>query len=133
MYSNTAHWIRKWVMSYEQCIRESWFDRSPTHPPLQNNNEQITAPEDAMQVDLVPGLPPSGGFENIVTAMDIIFRYVFACRTFYQDAKTIAKIIINIMNMHAYQPTTFILGKRSAFVSQVIKEVPGSLVLLVLL
>ena len=121
-----AHLIREWVMSYEQWIRESWFDSSPTHPPLKNNNEQITAPEDAMQVDLVPELPPSGGFENIVTAMDIIFRYVFACPTSYQDAKTIAKIIINIMTIHAYQPTTFISGKGSAFVSQVTKEVAGS-------
>ena len=24
-----------------------------------------------MQIDLVPGLPPSGGYENIVTAMDV--------------------------------------------------------------
>ena len=79
-----------------------------------------------MQVDLVPGLPPSGGFENILTGMDIIFRYVFACPTSYQDAKTIGKIIINIMTMHAYQPTTFISGKGSAFVPQVIKEVAGS-------
>ena len=36
-------------MSFEQCIRESRFDRSLTHPPLQNPNEHITAREDAMQ------------------------------------------------------------------------------------
>ena len=24
-----------------------------------------------MQIDLVPGLPPSGGYENFVTAMDV--------------------------------------------------------------
>ena len=58
-------------MSCEQCIRESRIDRSLTRPPLQNPNEYITAPEDAMQIDLVPGLPPSGGYENNVTAMDV--------------------------------------------------------------
>ena len=58
-------------MSCEQCIRESRIDRSLTRPPLQNPNEHITAPEGAMQIDLVPDLPPSGGYENIVTAMDV--------------------------------------------------------------
>ena len=28
-----------------------------------------------MQIDLVPGLPPSGGYENIVTAMDVFSRF----------------------------------------------------------
>ena len=45
-----------------------------------------------MQIDLVPELPPSGGYENIVTAMDVISRYLFAYPTSYQDAKTIAKV-----------------------------------------
>ena len=49
-------------MSCEQCIRESGIDRRLTRLPLQNPNEQITAFEDAMQIDLVPELPPSGGY-----------------------------------------------------------------------
>ena len=69
-----AQLISEWVMSCEQCIRESRIDRSLTRPPLENPNEQITAPEGAMQIDLVPELPPSGGYENIVTAMDVFSR-----------------------------------------------------------
>ena len=65
-------------MSCEQCIRESRIDRSLTRPPLQNPIEHITGPEDAMQTDLVPELPPSGGYTNIVTAMDVFSRYLFA-------------------------------------------------------
>ena len=30
-----------------------------------------------MQIDLVPELPPSGGYKNIVTAMDMFSRYFF--------------------------------------------------------
>ena len=48
-------------MSCEQCIRESRNNPRLTRPPLQNPNEYLTAPEDAMQIDLGPGLPPSGG------------------------------------------------------------------------
>ena len=61
-------------MSCEQCIRKPRIDRSLTRPPLQNPNQPITAPEVAMQIDLVPELPPSGGYEKIVTAMDVFSR-----------------------------------------------------------
>ena len=120
-----AQLIREWVMSCEQCIRESRIDRSLTRPPQQNTNEQIIPPEDAMQIDLVLELPPSCGYENIVTAMDVFSRYLFAYPMSDQDAKTIAKVIINIMTKHGHLPTTLISGKRTAFMSHVIKEVAG--------
>ena len=61
--------IREWVVSCEQCIKESRRDRTPSHTPLRNPNQHITAPEDAMLIDLVPALPAIGGYENIVIAM----------------------------------------------------------------
>ena len=122
-----AQLIKEWVMSCEQCIRESRIDRSLTRLPLQNPREHVTAPEDAIQIDLVPELPPSGGYDNIVTAMDVFSRYLFAYPTSNQDAKTIAKVIFNIMTKHAYLPTTLISDKGTAFMSHVIKEVAGVL------
>ena len=76
-YPNMAQLFREWVLSNEQCLRESRINPPLTRPPLQNPNEYFTAPEDAMQVDLVPGLPPSGGYENTETAMDMFSRYLF--------------------------------------------------------
>ena len=121
--------IREWVISCEQCIRESRIDPSLNRPPLQNPNEHITAPEDAIQIDLVPEpeLPPSGGYENIVTAMDVFSRYLFAYPTANQDAKTIAKVLITTMTKHAYLPTILISDKGTAFTSHVIEEVAGVL------
>ena len=112
-------------MPCEQCLRESRINLRLTRPPLQNPNEYITAPEDAMQIDLVPGLPPSGGYENIVTVIDVFYRYLFAYLTSNQDAKTVAQVLINIMTKHAYLPTTLISDKGTAFTSNVIKEVAG--------
>ena len=126
-FPKKAQLIREWVMSCDQCIRESRIDQSLTRSPLQNPNEHINAPEDAMQIDLVPELPPSGGYENIVTAMDVFSRYLFAYPTSNQDAKTIAKVIITIMTKHAYLPTTLISDKGTAFMSHVIKELAGVL------
>ena len=126
-FPKMARLISGWVISCEQCIRESRIDCSLTRPLLQNPNEHITALEDAMQIDLVPELPPSGGYENLVTAMDVFSRYLFAYPTSNQDAKTIAKVLINIMTKHAYLPTTLISDKGTAFMSHVIKEVAGVL------
>ena len=59
--------------------------------------------------------------------MDVFSRYLFAYPTSNQDAKTNAKVLINIMTKHAYLPTTLISDKGRAFLSHVIKEVAGVL------
>ena len=122
-----AQLIGECVLSCEQCLRKSRINPRLTRPPLQNPNEYITVPEDAIQIDLVPGLPPSGGYENIVTAIDVFSRYLFAYPTSNQDAKTVAKVIINIMSKHAYLTTTLFSDKGTAFTSHVIKVVAGVL------
>ena len=118
-----AQLIREWVISREQCTRESRIDRSLTRPPLQNPNEHITVPEDAMQIDLVPELSPSGGYTNIVTAMDMFSRYLFAYPTSNQDANTIAKVLINIMNKHAQ--TIGLLERSHMSIKQALKIETG--------
>ena len=80
-----------------------------------------------MQIDLVPQLPRSGGYENIVTAMDVFFRYFLAYPTWNQDAITIAKVLNIIMTKHDYLPTTLNSDKGTAFMSHVLKEVAGVL------
>ena len=62
-----------------------------------------------------------------MTVVDVFSRSSFAYWTSNQDAKTIAKVKINIMTQHVYLPTTLISDKSTAFVSHVIKEVAGVL------
>ena len=126
-FPRMAHLNKEWVMSCEQCIGESRIDRNLTRPPLQNPNEHISAPEDAMQIDLGPELPPSVCYENIVTAMAVFSRYLFVYPTSNQDAKTIGKVLINIVAKHAYIQTTIISDKGTVFVSHVIEEDAGVL------
>ena len=67
-YPKRAQWIREWVMSCQQCLRESLINPRLTHLALQNPNEYNTAPEDAMQIDFVPGLPTSHAIMSHGTA-----------------------------------------------------------------
>ena len=119
--------VREWIMSCEQCIRELRIDHSLTLLPLENPNEHNAAPEDAIRIQLLPELPPTAGYENIVAAMDVFSRSLFAQPTSNQDAKTIAKDIFNIMTKHAYLPTTLSSDKCTALMSHVIKEMAGVL------
>ena len=96
-----------------------------TRPPLQNPNEHITAPEDAMQIDLVPEPHSSGGYGNFVTAMDMFSRCLFAYPTSNQDTKSIAKVEISILIKHGYLPTTLTSDEGTFFMSHVIKKVAG--------
>ena len=122
-----AQLIREWVMLCKQCIRESRIDCSITRLPLLNPNEPITAPDDAIEIHLVPELLPAGGYENIVAAVDVFSRLIFAYPTSNRDAKAVAKVLFNFMTKHAYLPTTLISDKGTDFMSHVIKEVAGIL------
>ena len=75
-----------------------------------------------MQIDLLPELPPSGGYENIITAIDVFLRYAFAYPVSNPTAVNTAKVIIDIMTRHAYLPTLIITDKGSVCVSQIIHE-----------
>ena len=76
-----------------------------------------------MQIDLLPNLPPSGGYENIITAMDVLSRYLFAYPVTDASATNTAKVIIDIMTKHTYLPTTLITDKGTAFTSKLVAEV----------
>ena len=104
-------------MSCEKCIKGSRSDDRLTNPVLQNPSEHITGPKDAKQNDFVPELPPGGGYQNIVTAMEVLLRYMFAYSTTNQDAKIVAKVMFNNMTEYSCLPTTIISDKGSAFVS----------------
>ena len=91
-------------------------------PELLNLPEWDLGPEDAMQIDLLPNLPPSGGYENIITAMDVFSRYLFAYPVTDASATNTAKVIIDIMTKHTYLPTTLITDKGTAFTSKLVAE-----------
>ena len=61
--------------------------------------------------------PPIGGYENVLTAIDVFSRCLFAYPHTDASANNVAKIIIDIMTKQAYLPTTLITDKGSAFIS----------------
>ena len=118
-----ATYVRKWVRDCEVCIRDKRINNTRITPELIHIPDWDLGPEDLMQIDLLPELPPSGGYENIITAIDVFSRYAFAYPVSNPTAVNTAKVIIDILTSHAYLPSLIITDKGSVFVSQVIHEV----------
>ena len=122
-YPSMAKHVKKWVEGCEQCVRDKRVPNATITPELLNLPEWDLGPEDAMQIDLLPNLPPSGGYENVLTAIDVFSRYLFAYPLTDSSAINVAKAIIDIMTKHSYLPTTLITDKGTAFTSTIIAEV----------
>ena len=126
-YPGIAKIVEKWVQGCEICIKDKRVPNSSITPELLNLPEWDLGPEDAMQIDLLPNLPSSGGYENIITAMDEFSRYLFAYPVNDASATNTAKVIIDIMTKHTYLPTTLITDKGTAFTSRLVAEVSQTL------
>ena len=122
-FPSIGTYVRNWVRDCEICIQDKRINNTRITPELIHIPEWDLGPEDLMQTDLLPELPPSGGYENIITAIDVFPRYAFAYPVSNPTAVNTAKVIIDIMTRHVYLPTLIITDKGSVFVSQVIHEV----------
>ena len=122
-FPSIATYVRNWVRHCEICIQEKRINNTQTTPVIFHIPEWDLGPEDLMQIDLFPEIPPSGGYESIITAIVVYSRYAFAYPFSNPTALNTAKVMIDIMTRHAYLPTLFITDKGGVFVSQVIHEV----------
>ena len=122
-FPSIATYVRNWVRDCEICIQDKRINNTRITPELIHIPEWDPGPEDLMQIDLLPELPPSGCYENIITATDVFSRDAFSYPVPNPTAVKTAKVIIDIMTRHAYLPTLIITDQGSVFVSQVIHEV----------
>ena len=100
-FPSIATYVRNWVRDCEICIQDKRINNTRIIPELFHNPEWDLGPEDLMQIDLLPELPPSGGYENIITAIDVFSRYAFPYPVSNPIAVNTAKVIIDFMTRHA--------------------------------
>ena len=122
-YPSIAKYVKKWVEGCETCARDKRVPNNTITPELLNLPEWDLGPEDAMQIDLLPNLPTSGGLQTVMTAIDVFSRYLFAYPLMEATATNVAEVLIDIMTKHSYFPTTLITDKGSAFTSTIIAEI----------
>ena len=104
------------------CVQAERIDNSQISPELNSIPKWASHAEVIMQKDLLPELPPSGGFENTIIRIDVISRYAFACQVCSPTADKTAKVIIDILTRHASIPTLMITDTSLLIFSNVIHE-----------
>ena len=122
-YPCIAKHIRTWVTKCQMCIQNKRINNDLLKTELLNCPEWDLGPEDILQMDILPILPPSGGYDNIITAIDVFSRYLFAYPATGITAPAVARVIMEILCKHTYAPTTTITDMGTQFNSQVTKEI----------
>ena len=99
-YPCLAKHIKNWVQNCQMCIQNKRINNDLLKTELLNCPEWDLGPEDVLQMDILPNRPPSGGFDNIITAIDVFSRYLFANPTNRITAPTVARVIMDILCKH---------------------------------
>ena len=122
-FCSIATYVRNRVLECEICIKYQGINNTRITPELSQILERNLGPEYFMQIDLVPDLLPSGGYDNTFTAIDVFSRNAFAYPVFNPTSVNTAKVIIDIMKKHFYLPTLNITDKGRISVSHAIHKV----------
>ena len=100
-YPGLAKRIKQWVKQCEDCIKYKRNHNSQFPLKMINNTEHVLGQEDILEIDILPNLPNSAGYQNIVTSIDVISHYLFAYPTQNATAKAIGRCIVDVMTRHA--------------------------------
>ena len=112
-YPGLAKRIKQWVKQCEDCIKYKRNHNSQFPLKMINNTEHVLGQEDILEFDILPNLPNSAGYQNIVTSIDVISHYLFACPTKNATAKRIERCIVDVITRHAYLQTIILSDKGS--------------------
>ena len=126
-YRCMAKYIKKWVSNCQICIQTKRINNDLLRTELLNCPEWDLGPEDILQMDILPNLPPSGGYDHIITAIDVFSRYLFAYPATRITATAVSKVIMDILCKHTYLPTTVITDLGTQFNAQVTHEIAAVL------
>ena len=126
-YPCMAKYIKKWVSNCQICIQTKRINNDLLRTELLNCPEWDLGPEDILQMDILPNLPPSGGYDHIITAIDVFSRYLFAYPATRITATAVSKVIMDILCKHTYLPTTIITEIGTQFNAQVTHEIAAVL------
>ena len=122
-----AKYIKNWVSNCQVCIQTKRINNDLLRTELLNCPEWDLGPEDVLQMDILPNLPPSGGYDHIITAIDVFSRYLFAYPVTRITATAVSKVIMDILCKHTYLPATIITDLGTQFNAQITHEIAAIL------
>ena len=109
------------------CKQTKKINNDLLRSELHNCPEWDLGPEGNFQMDILPNLPPSGGYDHIITAIDVFAQYLFAYPVALITATPAARVIVDIFCTHTYLPAATITDISTQFNAQVTHEITAVL------
>ena len=128
-YPCIAKYIRTWVTKCQMCIQNKRINNDLLKTVLLNCPEWDLGPEDTLQKDIFPNLPPSRCYDNIIThhSNRRVFT-LFVCISSHKNyCPSRSKSYHGPLCKHTYLPTTIITDMGTQFNSKFTKEVAAVL------
>ena len=100
--------IKKWVSNCQSCIQTKRINNDLLRTELLNCSEWDFGLKDILQMDILPNLPPSGGYDHIITAIDVFSKYLFAYPVTRITATAVSRVTMEILYNYTYLPKTII-------------------------
>ena len=101
-YPSMAKYIKKWVSNCQICFQTKRINNDLLRTELLNCPQLDLGIEDIIQMDILPNLPPSGGYDHIITAIDVFSRYLFAYPVPRIPATAVSRVIMDILCKHTF-------------------------------
>ena len=76
-----------------------------------------------MHSNVVGPLPASNGFTHILTAVDVLSRYLFAVPFKRPDTHSVVTGLLSIFTKHAYVPKHILTDKGTVFTAEILTEI----------
>ena len=119
--------IANHISHCRECAQTKRTPNSSTTPPLIDMSKVAMGLEDALKMDIVPFDDPSGGYNAVITAMDVFSRYLYAYSVTRIDTRTVTRVLTDIITRQCYLPTTIITDKGSQFISEAMQQTTAAL------
>ena len=121
-FQGLAARIANHISQCTECAQTKRTPNSTITPPQIDMSKIAMGPEDALQMDIVPFDDTSGGYNSVITAMDVFSPYFFAYSVARIATKKVTRVLTDIITRHCYLPTTIITDKGSQFISEAMQQ-----------
>ena len=126
-YPCMAKYFKKRVSNCQIGIQTKRINKDLPRTELLNSPDKDLGPEDILQMDILPNLPLSGGYDHIITAKYVFSEYLFAYPVTRSNATAVSRVIMDILCKHICLPTTIFTDLGTQFKAQVTREVAAVL------
>ena len=115
--------IRDFIENCMTCIQTKRTPDRNLRPPLQPVTSTTSFPGEMMQIDLIGPFKPTGGFTQVLTAVDVFTKYIFAIPLRRITAQNIVNALTTIFLRHSYVPEILLTDKGTQLTAELMQEV----------